>query len=134
MTNAACTVPQGQFIYSKYAFEELVSGAPTGSSSAQQHLSLQHLRARLPEGLSGVYRHILDTLTGALSAERPDLLPVLRGRLLPVLVASRDALSVEELVWATRDTPEQVGGVEAYFKQYMWSVYALRYITFAMLD
>ena len=44
---------------------------------------------------------MLTTLFDALREERPELLVLARERLLPVLVACREPLSVEELVWAT---------------------------------
>ncbi|KAL6759842.1 hypothetical protein V8C86DRAFT_1227862 [Haematococcus lacustris] len=82
----------GQFIYTKYAFDDL---------SEQATWTLQEMEARLPSGLEGMYRRVLSTLEEALQTERPDLLELLRTRLLPVLVACLEPLTVQELAWAT---------------------------------
>ena len=55
------------------------------------------MAAHLPRGLAGMYQHVMKTLYEALQAERPDMLLLLRERLLPVLVAARDSLTVEQL-------------------------------------
>ncbi len=47
-----------------------------------------------------MYRRVLMVLTDALRSERPDLLDLLVKKVLPVLVAVRDPLTVEELEWA----------------------------------
>ncbi|KAL6756673.1 WD40-repeat-containing domain protein [Haematococcus lacustris] len=82
----------GQFIYTKYAFDNLAE---------QETWTLQELKARLPSGLEGMYHRVLSTLQKALEAERPDLLELLHTRLLPVLVACLEPLTVPELAWAT---------------------------------
>ncbi|KAL6756674.1 hypothetical protein V8C86DRAFT_3136436 [Haematococcus lacustris] len=82
----------GQFIYTKYAFDNLAE---------QETWTLQELEARLPSGLEGMYHRVLSTLQKALEAERPDLLELLHTRLLPVLVACLEPLTVQELAWAT---------------------------------
>ncbi|GFH09405.1 WD_REPEATS_REGION domain-containing protein [Haematococcus lacustris] len=82
----------GQFIYTKYAFDDLAE---------QATWTLQEMEARLPSGLEGMYRRVLSTLEEALQTERPDLLELLRTRLLPVLVACLEPLTVQELAWAT---------------------------------
>ena len=82
---------QGQFIYTKYVFEDLHD---------QATWSLEEMEARLPYGLAGMYRRVMATLCEALQEERPDMLLLLQGRLLPILVASSDVLTVDQLVWA----------------------------------
>ena len=82
---------QGQFIYTKYVFEDLQD---------QASWSLEEMEARLPYGLEGMYRRVMTTLCEALQEERPDMLSLLQGRLLPILVASSDVLTVDQLVWA----------------------------------
>ncbi|GFH09203.1 WD_REPEATS_REGION domain-containing protein [Haematococcus lacustris] len=82
----------GQFIYTKFAFDNLAD---------QATWTLQELEARLPSALEGMYHRVLGTLQKALEAERPDLLELLRTRLLPVLVACLEPLTVQELAWAT---------------------------------
>ncbi|KAJ9532875.1 hypothetical protein QJQ45_010968 [Haematococcus lacustris] len=82
----------GQFIYTKYAFDNLAE---------QETWTLQELKARLPSGLEGMYHRVLSTLQEALEAEQPDLLELLRTCLLPVLVACLEPLTVPELAWAT---------------------------------
>ena len=86
-----CVCLQGQFIYTKYVFEDLHD---------QASWSLEEMEARLPYGLAGMYRRVMTTLCEALQAERPDMLLLLQGRLLPILVASSDVLTVDQLVWA----------------------------------
>ena len=81
---------EGQFIYSKYIFHDLAD-RPAWTVAEME---------RLPSGLEGMYRHIMTTLCDALGAERPDLLTLLRGGVLPVLLAARDLLSVASLAWA----------------------------------
>ena len=81
---------EGQFIYTKYIFHDLAD-RPAWTVGEME---------RLPSGLEGMYRHIMTTLCDALRAERPDLLTLLQGRVLPVLVAARDLLSVASLAWA----------------------------------
>ena len=80
---------EGQFIYTKYIFHDLAGRAWTVDEME-----------RLPSGLEGMYRHIMTTLCDALGAERPELLTLLRGGVLPVLVAARDLLSVASVAWA----------------------------------
>ncbi|KAJ9527505.1 hypothetical protein QJQ45_025765 [Haematococcus lacustris] len=82
----------GQFIYTKYAFDDLAE---------QESWTLHEMEERLPSGLEGMYRRVLSTLEEALQTERPDLLELLRTRLLPVLVACLEPLTVQELAWAT---------------------------------
>ena len=82
---------QGQFIYTKYVFEDLRD---------QATWSLEEMEARLPHGLAGMYRRVMTTLCEALQEERPDMLSLLKARLLPILVASSDTLTVDQLVWA----------------------------------
>ncbi|KAJ9532431.1 hypothetical protein QJQ45_010545 [Haematococcus lacustris] len=48
-----------------------------------------------------MHLQVLSTMQKALQAERPDLLDLLRTRLLPVLVACLEPLTVQELAWAT---------------------------------
>ena len=81
---------KGQFIYTKYIFQDL-NDRPAWTLVEMEDL---------PSGLDGMYRHIMTTLCDALRAERPDLLTLLQGRVLPVLVAARDLLSVASLAWA----------------------------------
>ena len=73
---------------SRYAFDAL---------GEQEQWTLAGMAARLPRGLGGMYQHVMKTLCEALQAERPDMLRLLRERLLPVLVAARDSLTVEQL-------------------------------------
>ena len=72
----------------RYAFDALAE---------QEQWTLAGMAARLPRGLAGMYQHVMKTLCEALQAERPDMLRLLRERLLPVLVAARDSLTVEQL-------------------------------------
>ena len=81
---------EGQFIYTKYIFHDLAD-RPAWTVGEME---------RLPSGLEGMYRHIMTTLCDALGAERPELLTLLRGGVLPVLVAARDLLSVASVAWA----------------------------------
>ena len=53
-------------------------------------------------------RYLLSTLYSALAEERPDLLQIARTRLLPVLVASCEPMTVAELIWATGADAHQV--------------------------
>lgn len=80
--------PQGQFIYAKFAFDAL---------RERPAWSLQALEDELPSGLSGQYRSVMATLRQALQDERPDLLTLLRGRVLPILVAAREPLTGGQL-------------------------------------
>jgi hypothetical protein len=80
----------GQFVYSKYVFEELAD---------QATWTLAELE-RLPDGLQGMFRRVMDTLCDALRQEAPDMLDLLLQRLLPVLVAVQEPLTVKELAWA----------------------------------
>ena len=59
-------------------------------------------KAKLPPGtgVGSVYLYSMQTVRAALAAERPDLESLLMERLLPVLVSSRQLLTVEELAWA----------------------------------
>ena len=82
---------EGQFIYTKYVFHELAD---------RPAWTLDEMERLLPSGLEGMYRHIMTTLCDALKAERPELLTLLRDKVLPVLVASRNLLSVASLAWA----------------------------------
>ncbi|GFH06654.1 WD_REPEATS_REGION domain-containing protein [Haematococcus lacustris] len=81
----------GQFIYTKYALDVLAEEATW---------TLQEMETRLPNGLEGMYLRELSTLQEALRKERPDLLELLHTRLLPVLVACLEPLTVSELAWA----------------------------------
>lgn len=91
---------QGQFIYIKYAFEELVG---------QLVWTLPELKAHLPNGLSSMYKHVLNLLNSALEADsRQDLMALLHDCILPVLVVTRDVLTVAELVWATDGPTDKV--------------------------
>jgi hypothetical protein len=71
---------QGQFIYTKYAFEDLAD---------KPQWTLAELAVRLPQGLGGIYKYILRVLDDALEVESPRLRELLRGKLLPVLVVCR---------------------------------------------
>lgn len=96
--------PQGQFIYIKYAFEELMD---TRGNHCQ--LTRDELSTRMKPGLSGMYQRIMDTLREAFKADGMEhLQDLMLERLLPVLVASRAPLTVEELVWATGAEADQV--------------------------
>ncbi len=53
----------------------------------------------LPAGLTGAYDLAFAVLSAALQKDRPDLLPILRQRVLPVLVAVREAPTLEQLAW-----------------------------------
>ena len=113
---------QGQFIYTKFAFEALnSSGFEALNSSAPESLrlpwSLKVLEQHLPPGtgVTSMYHHSMQTLTTALAAERPDLLRLLRERVLPVLATSRELLTVQELVWAAGgDANEEQASVLGY--------------------
>ncbi|KAJ9533544.1 hypothetical protein QJQ45_026602 [Haematococcus lacustris] len=48
-----------------------------------------------------MHLQVLSTMQKALQAEQPGLLELLRTRLLPVLVACLEPLTVQELAWAT---------------------------------
>jgi hypothetical protein len=91
---------QGQFIYTKYAFENLTVG--------KTMWTLAELEAVLPSGLGGMYHHILKTLCGALTAERPELLFQLRQSLLPVLAMVEEPMTVPELAWAVGGDVKEV--------------------------
>lgn len=71
------------------------------------------MEQRLPTGLQGMFRRVMDTLCDALREEAPELLELLRQRLLPVLVASREPLTVAELAWAVRGGEEDAGLADA---------------------
>ena len=75
----------------RYAFDDL---------SVQKSWTPAEIKERLPDGLGGMFRRAMKTLFNALQAERNDLQELLL-LLLPVLVAARDSLTVEELAWAT---------------------------------
>ena len=94
------TAAQGQFIYIKFAFVELATKAVW---------SLDELSQQLPTGLDGMFRYVLGVLHAALSHDRPKLLALLRTRVLPVLVAAFEPLTVAQLVWATCAPETQVG-------------------------
>jgi len=79
---------QGQFIYAKYAFDEL---------RAQSHWTVPELEAALPKGLYGVYSHVLGILQAALADERPDLLHLMRASVLPILVAAEEPLTAGQV-------------------------------------
>ena len=93
---------QGQFIYTKFAFEALNSSGFEAPESLRPPWSLKVLEQHLPPGtgVTSMYHHSMQTLTTALAAERPDLLRLLSERVLPVLATSRELLTVQELVWA----------------------------------
>ena len=76
--------------------------------SEQDTWTLADMASKLPSGLAGMYRRVMSTLCEALQEERPDLHSLLRDRLLPVLVAARDSLTVEELGWAAGASVEEV--------------------------
>ncbi|KAF5837921.1 WD40-repeat-containing domain protein [Dunaliella salina] len=80
---------QGQFIWAKYAFDEL--------SSKEGLWTPAEMEAALPSGLSGVFRHVMGVLEGALQADMPDALTLLREQLLPILVAAKSPLSPQQL-------------------------------------
>lgn len=87
------THPQGQLIYAKYALEFMAfkrGGA----------WSLRELGACLPHGLAGAHELSMRVLVSRLAAERPDLVSLLRDKVLPVLVAMREPLSTEQVAWA----------------------------------
>lgn len=88
---------QGQFIYSKYVFEELAE---------QGTWTLGEMEARLPSGLQGMFRRVMDTLCDALRQEAPHLLELLQRKLLPVLVAVREPLTARELAWVVGGSPQ----------------------------
>eukprot|EP00967_Tisochrysis_lutea_P003110 scaffold3757_cov17-Tisochrysis_lutea.AAC.1 len=69
---------EGQFIYSKYAFDELRKRPPRA-------WSLSDMESQLPSGLVGVFQHVLGILTDALEAERMDLLRLMEQKVLPIL-------------------------------------------------
>ncbi len=78
--------------------------------SAPPPWSLAELRQKLPQstGVASMYMHILQTISNALEADgRQDLLSLLQMRLLPVLVASREQLTLQELAWAAGGADEQ---------------------------
>lgn len=70
--------------------------------------SLDDMRRLLPDGLHGLYRWYMDRLVDALGWEAPDLLALLRNKLLPALVAQCEPLSVSELAWALAEPLTQV--------------------------
>lgn len=98
---------QGQFIYSRYAFDELAKS---------QHWSLAALRDRLPEGLHGVFRYILATLSIALEQENQAALHTMRDKLLPCLLAAREAMAVDDLVLAC--------GADTSIREQVWGTFA----------
>ena len=63
-------------------------------------------------------RRVLASLYAALQEERPELLALARGRLLPMLVACREPLTVAELVWATG--AQEAEQVRAYLMHYVY--------------
>ena len=85
----------------RYAFDALAE---------QEQWTLAGMAARLPRGLAGMYQHVMKTLCEALQAERPDMLRLLREQLLPVLVAARDSLTVEQLGIAVGPSSADVSG------------------------
>jgi hypothetical protein len=92
MTAPSCTL-QGQLIYAKYALEFM-------AFKRDGAWSLQQLGACLPHGLYGAYELSMRVLVSRLAAERPDLVPLLRVKVLPVLVAMQEPLSTEQVAWA----------------------------------
>lgn len=94
---------QGQFIYTKYLFDDLGSKAGCWS--------LGELETTLPDGLTGFFAHTLAELETAARADGAgSLWWTLRERVLPVLVVAKEALSVEQLVWLCGEEEEQVCG------------------------
>jgi hypothetical protein len=85
---------QGQFIYSKYLFDDL--------AARHSAWTLDELQASLPDGLAGFFRHALVELEGAAKQDgAASLWWALRERVLPVLVAAQEPLTVEQLVFFT---------------------------------
>ncbi|KAG1680576.1 hypothetical protein FOA52_015023 [Chlamydomonas sp. UWO 241] len=85
---------EGQFIYAKYALDYL---------SLRERWTVEELEQGLPHGLGGAYYLTMATLTSALGrggTEGQQLLELLTGRLLPVLVAAREPMRVDQLAWA----------------------------------
>ncbi len=95
-------MPQGQFIYTKYAFEVLED------REKGVWWSLAELDKHLPAGLEGMFKRVLSQLYEALGAERPLLLALLKDKLLPVLCAFYEPPTLEELAWATGAEAEEV--------------------------
>ncbi len=83
-----------------YAFEHL--------EDKKGAWSLDELESRLPSGLEDMCTRVLSTLCDALKAEAPELLTLLTAKLLPVLVASKAPMTLEELAWATDAELSQV--------------------------
>ncbi len=108
---------QGQFIYTKFAFEEL---------GGDKKWTVAELERALPTGLAGMYAHAMRVLCGALDKERPDLLALLQGRLLPALVACREPLTVEQLAWACGATVQDVSASPAVCGVCVWVEQAAR--------
>ncbi|KAF5840146.1 hypothetical protein DUNSADRAFT_17630 [Dunaliella salina] len=104
---------EGQFIYTKYAMEIF---------RQRSNWSLDDIRAELPSGLGGIFQHIMDTLQGALAEERPDLLVLLRQKLLPILVASKEPLSTVQI---SIIADEELGQVE-YLLSLMVNIFPTR--------
>jgi hypothetical protein len=92
ITAPSCTL-QGQLIYAKYALEFM-------AFKRDGAWSLQQLGACLPHGLYGAYELSMHVLVSRLAAERPDLVALLHGKVLPVLVAMQAPLSTEQVAWA----------------------------------
>lgn len=95
---------QGQFIYITFAFKKLAE-----KLSTHKMWTLQELAAHLPTGLSSMFHSVLDDLFKALTKDkRRDLMILISTGVLPVLVVSRQPLTLAELAWATGGTDEQV--------------------------
>jgi hypothetical protein len=71
-------VSQGEFIYTKFAFEALSAAATT----ARPPWSLAVLLSKLPQGtgVGSVYFYSMQTVRDALASERPDLVKLLMQR------------------------------------------------------
>lgn len=97
---------QGQFIYTKYLFDDLAAQSSVWS--------LDQLQSALPEGLSGFFAHTLSDIQAAAKADGAGALWwALRERVLPVLVAARQALSVEQVVWLSGQGEGEVSGCKS---------------------
>lgn len=97
---------EGQFIFLKYAFEELDEAKaeePAGRWSVKQ------LESKLPagSGVEAMYLYSMQRIGQVLGQDRPDLLKVLKEKLLPVLCALRDLLTVDQLALVTEESPQE---------------------------
>ncbi len=108
---AACYVrwPPPQFIYVRYVFKLLRLRATLRDDEGQLQLWTVHeMLDELPVGVAGAYRMVLKMTEGALKMSQPELVELLRKKLLPLLVAVPLPMTAEQLAWLADAEPTQV--------------------------